>query len=725
MARYRLAAYTLALCLLLPGFAAAQNVKTGYKSLEKREYDKAYDVFLKSLPKAPVEAAMALAELHGTKDTSNTHYSLDTAFTYVSDAEAAFCRYELEEREKLVKAGITFDQIVHERDTLYDRALAEAREAGEAAHLEHFLGFYSRYPERRKVELERDSLAFEEAKAANTPEAYKSFLDRYPTARQFPDARKHYDDALFAQAVAANSLEAFEQFLSDYPHSDHVGAAQDSVFVRVVPEPATESALYDFTQKYPENRNAARAWRQLYELVCYDYLEDTYLEFLKKYPSFPNKTLVYDDTRLARTLVLPARRGAKLGFVNAENGREVGEMTYNTVRPFAENVAVVQRLQSYRFINKHGEELYKKRFKAADDFRGGMAIACVDEGCGLINKKGEWVLNPTFHELVYRGAERYAARTESGWQLLDAAGKPLTPALFTEMDAFRGSVARVKKDNLYGVINVYGNEVLPPVYDSLGITTTGGIVARKGNLLAVATPSGKVDSTGITEVLTTPAGCLLVRKGNTFLYLAPNQNWLEPLAAWEWHAALPGLLQASAPTGRLIVRQGGKLGVLDANYKPLWVAADFSAVISLDTTQMQALGVKKAGKWGVIGLPEGNVIVPPSYDTLHALHGPYVAVGSTGRVGALSLEGRPVVPLKYDGVQYLPQVSHFVAVISGKLGLVNAQGLEVLSTQYDAITPVAADIVQVEVAGKIALVRLETTTINFVWKEDGFPEFLR
>lgn len=72
-----------------------------------------------------------------------------------------------------------------------------------------------------------ESAAYTEACAADTPEAYQSYIDQYPEGMHIADVRHRLDEKNFKIAEEANTAAAFEKYLEQHPDGTHATEARD------------------------------------------------------------------------------------------------------------------------------------------------------------------------------------------------------------------------------------------------------------------------------------------------------------------------------------------------------------------------------------------------------------------------------------------------------------------------------------------------------------------
>lgn len=163
--------------------------------------------------------------------------------------------------------------------------------------------------------------------------------------------------------------------------------------------------------------------------------------------------------------------GNKRGFLNVKNGEiiiDADSNNYSNAWVFSEGLAAVVRNGKIGFINAKNEIVipfkycYFDKYNAYDFgylFHNDCCVMTNEKGeLGLINKKGEWILNPIYDEIL--------PLHENGYRLV------------------------VNKEK-YGVIDSNNNIVYPAEYDYIDIVSNGFVLAKEGKMWQIDF-SGKV-----------------------------------------------------------------------------------------------------------------------------------------------------------------------------------------------------------------------------------------
>ncbi len=209
------------------------------------------------------------------------------------------------------------------------------------------------------------------------------------------------------------------------------------------------------------------------------------------------------------------------GYID-ESGREIVRPQYNWVRPFSEGMGLVRidedgnlngfvdktgklviapregwlfpfsdglalfhckvpagtqsepdKVEYLRgFIDKTGEVAIKCDIPDADPFSEGLAPACLKVGCGFIDTKGNWAIQPVFNE-TRRFSEGLAAVEVTGnnksriWGFVDKSGKIAIQPMYGSVQQFSEGLAAVSRVYpTYGFISRTGELVIPLKFTS-------------------------------------------------------------------------------------------------------------------------------------------------------------------------------------------------------------------------------------------------------------------
>ena len=125
------------------------------------------------------------------------------------------------------------------------------------------------------------------------------------------------------------------------------------------------------------------------------------------------------------------------------------------------------------------------------------------------------------------------------------------------------------------------------------------------------------------------------------------------------------------------VTNGGKKGIVDANFKTILDCSYDSVEISLDTDlskpEEYKLIVGKDKKFGAFHLGEKRWITNLDFESID-ISSKYITVKKDGKFGTMDFEGKILIPAKYDSLEFNPKTKQTEAVKKGKVSSVDFHG---------------------------------------------------
>lgn len=290
------------------------------------------------------------------------------------------------------------------------------------------------------------------------------------------------------------------------------------------------------------------------------------------------------------------------------------------------------------------------RFEMAGAFHRGAAPAFLDGAWGLIDRKGEWLLEPAYPAIRAGSGGYFAFREDDLWGYLDGEGGIAVPPLYEEAGPFVGNAAPVRSDGMWGMIAPDGDVVVGFAFEQMG--------GHEGEIFAALDDDGWSVFTVAEPDSPMCQGDLSVY-GDDFLVEEPPS--VEPVS-------LPtisnGALIAVYPDGKrqfFVGRpaDGGEVGCWQTQETPpmaelrprsegfsaasngpgLWGYLDRYGELTWEDRFEDALGfsegyapVKVDGKWGYIAR-SGRFVVEPRYDAAFPFSEGYAVIRAGDKRG--------------------------------------------------------------------------------------------
>lgn len=412
--------------------------------------------------------------------------------------------------------------------------------------------------------------------------------------------------------------------------------------------------------------------------------------------------LKYDELGVFKEERLAVRKGNNWGYVS-KNGVEVIFPKFQKVASFSEGLAAVKYQRKWVFIDKNGAVKLDNNYKAIGNFEQGKA----------------WV------------------KTADGVGFIDANGSTVIPFEYSQAFDFKNGIARVVKDGKYGLIDEAGDYVLKPKFTNITAFDEAGLaIARYGNRVTrygVLNQVGQLITTqNYRKIFPFKEGRALVKHQHGYGFIDKKGQLV---IEGNYSKA------ASFSEGRAMVQRENRCGFIDLAGREI-IPLTYSKC--LDFEEGKAIVYEGLKKGGLIDL-SGREIIEPSINRLEDFKegrglvranyqsyyigedgswkdgyfekaGGYqygiAAVRKGGKWGIINRNGLNLISNKYDEITTFDdgfakvQLSQFV-------GLADLKGNSIIPPEYEYITYVGDDLFRVENGGQIGYLRKDG---NWVWR---------
>jgi len=204
---------------------------------------------------------------------------------------------------------------------------------------------------------------------------------------------------------------------------------------------------------------------------------------------------------------MPVRAKGGYVYIETATGKMMPWGPFGHAKEFRDGMARVQAGSERKFgyVSESGELVIPCQYASATEFANGFAIAGFEESkLGLIDKKGKWVVEPTFeglhrsngYDTVADGL--FVAQRDGKWGYINERGGVVIPFQYERAMAFSEGLASVAPSDRakWGYIDREGKIRIEPQFNmALGFIDGRAMVAR-GDFGGW----GFIDSTGKTVV---------------------------------------------------------------------------------------------------------------------------------------------------------------------------------------------------------------------------------
>lgn len=186
------------------------------------------------------------------------------------------------------------------------------------------------------------------------------------------------------------------------------------------------------------------------------------------------------------------QKGDKWGYID-RGGKWVIKPQFDWALPFAQKRAAVAIGNQYGFIDTQGKLVIAAQYDYTKPFANGLSIVQKNGKYGLIDTLGHEVLPMQYRyiEPWKNGTYKlHAAHKKTG--LANPQGTVMLDTVYTYMGVEREHFLRVKRNQLWGLVDFNGREILSTTYSLLGfVSDEGFLVAEKDDKYGVVDTTGK------------------------------------------------------------------------------------------------------------------------------------------------------------------------------------------------------------------------------------------
>jgi hypothetical protein len=332
--------------------------------------------------------------------------------------------------------------------------------------------------------------------------------------------------------------------------------------------------------------------------------------------------------------LIPYKKGAKWGYADSTK-KIIVPCRFTSVDPLRNGYAAVYSSDNkFGFIDSTGKIYHEAEFdydhhRSIGVFEGNFMRAQKNGKCGLINKKGNWTVQPLYDYLDIQEPNKIYASLGKTAGYIDTTGKIIFPFLYDYVYEETTGFYVVRKNEKYGLADKKNKIIIPVKYDQVGYAGEGIFFVSKDSVPGKPYPkySGFVDSTGkdICPVI--------------FRYHGKFSSGLAPVSS------------------------GRKWGFVDRNGK-IVIDTIYDHVSNFSCNRAC---VTRDGKYGYIDL-SGKLITEIKYSTWNVKLNPgqpfknnFAIVEMNGKPGMIDTAGKEILPCgEYSGIWWQEEYGFYI-----------------------------------------------------------------
>jgi hypothetical protein len=556
-----------------------------------------------------------------------------------------------------------------------------------------------------------DSVAFEQAKQANTEESYTDFLSKYQFARRKPEAIELRDEVTFLNALRQNTFAAFANFLERYPQSHRAKEAKtryERLLFDVKTKDKKLKSYLSFAKEFPSSPYRREAEKYIFELTTCGGDPSDFKQFLENYPA----SYFTHQARDILFHVLQETDEAISPSLLTDSLKRTLELEKLLWAPIYKNA-------KYGFIDTNGTETFAPQF---DDIHEEYKCGSIKDDIlitsnGLVSRSGKVLTTSSIGKDIGYGFLKTG--DSSCVRVVHKSGNNVIDDCLEDAWVLGGRFLVVKKNGVLGLYALNGRMLQPPKWNSIE-QMDGVLVFDRHGKKIVCTPAQLIQTADgnpfpenmvFDEVRSVGSGQLIVSNSSLEGILNSNLEFVVPLSRQSLEQMPFGLVRKindeyiiaglspelenttwdSFALHRqwLVLRKQNEAKLFDtysrkmieSNPDSLWFDRGLSFArlgdsIHIHVNSSRSLSIHKTSKLSFV----------KSADSIR-----YFFVEQKNKKTIFSIEsGEKVFATDYDQIESLT-ADIFIVSRKNKKGLLNRAGKVVLAAEYDALVPTSKD----------------------------------
>lgn len=342
-----------------------------------------------------------------------------------------------------------------------------------------------------------DSIAFKQLKVClleNSIKAYDDFLTKnYLASSKYKSAAiANRDELEYNRILEINQSDTTLLFIQQHPLSTLKEEAfklrERQIFAEVTKD-GTEESYIDFISRYPTNSNLNNAYDALLELYKASKNENGIEAFIKNYPNAHHRTEAW---QLLFTISVKTFTKEELeNFITTYPDFPFRNSILKEMQLHDLILIPVEINDRVGFVDTSGKIRIKPTYDEVSDFTEGLSIVHKGDSIFYVNKENENTIGRIFTDALPFHNGLAPVKVNDKWFLIDRLGEIKSEA-FDEINEMSEDLYIVKQNKFYCAIDEYGQKIQPCKFDKLGDFKNGCAYYQSENKFGFVTKTGYV-----------------------------------------------------------------------------------------------------------------------------------------------------------------------------------------------------------------------------------------
>ena len=722
--------------ILFPQLIVFGTVNRIQKAIEKKEYDKAYELIAKGYEKEPNNPGISFYQAKLFFDRDFNGYDMDTARIAIGRSLELYESAPADLKEDLVEDGVTQNEIRLLSEKIRDRAFQNTLNN---LTLENIRRYRRNYPQSVYEDIltfKKDSIEYGIAVSTRSQMALVDYIADHPTSVYRPKADSLLDLMRWQSLESTGTLKDYYSYLDRYPYSRHRKKVEQYILKVSTASHSAEKYL-SFISLSTDPALKKQAADVLF-----------FLDSNASIAVHPLKDSIAKAKNLLMLQLFPVVNEHRIGFFDQTGNQRITPL-FTDISPSykctltTDNWIFVEGVSGGQIVTKNGIII----LSSVADYRNlsaDIGLVKQDEHWYLYHKSGFKIIESQVQSAEVLSNKWIKVKQNEKWGLVSYLGLRIAESIYD--DIFReGDFWVFERDDLFAVYTeeLILNEIeqrglsLEFKFDDIELVNENALIGFRGERECL------LDSTlhflipwGEYEIYPEKSGWYLradqgYRLYNQsekdlmdkyYSYLESNDGWLAIKTEQDWMllprkgSMLPSreydsikLLNSHAAwvtkgeekslkfnAGNEVLLEDEKITVLPNQPQYVSVARTDETTIYNERGEVVITGsfektnflndtlirVQIRGKQGLLHI-NGDWILNPVFDSIDEKDG-LVLTLINGRIGCYDPLINELIETGYEArlVRFGP---HYLAKKDGKFGIIDFASQEVLSFNYDEV----------------------------------------
>lgn len=655
----------------------ASTISKAYEALSIYDYFKAKQLFYKSIKKQPAFAAYGLATIYARNDNPFSNYDSAAKYIYVASTQfkdtATFSTFHI--------SSSSIAQLAH---YINDKAFQKYVEQGNTHSISHFLSTFLLASDSIKQVCfnKRDQLELTRLINFQKSDSIQIFLSKFPESVLYSKAQKLFFDFEYNEQTHKKTREQYQKFLVHYKSNPNVFYAERNLLELTRQLHSTDS-LYRFIKYFSTQTTQVEAWKLLYSSSMKTYNKQELTRFIELYPEYPFTQDVLKEINLSDIKLIPVKNSQeRFGFIDTLGNWKILPQ-FDDALNFNEGIASVCKNDSCFYINKEGNRIFNQTFDEAENYINGVAIVKRQSKYYLVNRSGQ-VISDAFEDMITTNGKYFVCKKQDVYGVINAKGELVIPFTYTKLGNFENGYAYYLKKQ-YGLIST-SNNVLQARWDWISNVDENALsVVKKDNLFGLMNLHEELLlPTQFDFISLCTNGIYLVVKDNLYGFFNATEKCFITSVTYNYNIANPVSYYTNGTLFKLVL--GDKIALVDVNGRQ---SIPFEQFQDIYFAKSNIIRVQKNLKYGFVDR-KLKPITPIDFEEATDFNDNTAITYKKSTVFLIDTEGKILFSLKDGKIENEFNTSIYRLIDKGLNGLITDKGDVLLNAEYKEITALSS-----------------------------------